>query len=192
MGRSMPSMSKVAAYWSRNFTTADVAEGVFGDDFYGSYIGWGEPFCFGCNWLAPVDDTKPPERSWSDAGSWLERAHVVPHSFGGSDDAFNLIPLCHSCHRMMDRAVFSGKVAGYEATIEMVKGIESCQWGIQAYTDLLHREAQGSAQKALEILEELRREFPGSKDLTDVQIDNILEIKYGISRGSDGPESVPR
>lgn len=71
-------------------------------------IGWGEPFCFRCGWLAPVLEAAdhPPEwdfrrvisRVWGDASGWLERAHLHDRQFGGNDDPLNFAPLCVLCH----------------------------------------------------------------------------------------------
>jgi hypothetical protein len=41
------------------------------------------------------------EAAWRQAGRFLDRAHLVDHMFDGSDDASNLIPLCHFCHKDM-------------------------------------------------------------------------------------------
>lgn len=68
------------------------------------YIGWGEPFCFGCGWLAPVNDAnteKALPRVWRTASEWLDRAHLKDHCLGGSGKPDNLVMLCHLCHSAM-------------------------------------------------------------------------------------------
>lgn len=70
-------------------------------------IGWGEPCCFRCGWLAPTpeaadyrdkDPAKAIDRAWNAASGWLERAHLHDHANGGNEEAFNLVPLCPLCH----------------------------------------------------------------------------------------------
>jgi hypothetical protein len=57
---------------------------------------WGVPFCFACEWQAPVEPDRPA--SWNKANSWLDRAHLRDRAKGGPDSAHNLVPLCHLCH----------------------------------------------------------------------------------------------
>lgn len=124
--RSMPSMADIARYWSeewigdRRDNQPCLVERTFGNRFHSLMIGWGEPFCFGCGWLPPVNDEQGLDRAWSDAGSYLYRAHIVPNSFGGEDAAFNLIPLCAYCHSSLDKRVFSGEIVGYESFCKAV------------------------------------------------------------------------
>lgn len=73
-------------------------------------IGWGEPFCFKCGWLAPVKEAADHPTSWSfarvrsktwdGAGGWLEKAHLHDHFYGGSMEPLNLVPLCPPCHEL--------------------------------------------------------------------------------------------
>ena len=46
----MPTLNKIAEWWADQDT-----DPTYGDRL--SVIGLGEPFCFRCGWLAPVDDT---------------------------------------------------------------------------------------------------------------------------------------
>jgi hypothetical protein len=56
------------------------------------YIGFGEPFCFACGWLAPVPDGQPD--SWDLAlKKWLFLTHVA----GQEDTVENTVPLCATC-----------------------------------------------------------------------------------------------
>jgi hypothetical protein len=57
----------------------------------------GEPCCFACGWYSEHWDKETPKASWERAT--LERAHIVPRSLGGVDDASNVILLCSPCHR---------------------------------------------------------------------------------------------
>jgi hypothetical protein len=176
----MPAMTNIARYWSEDFSGKEgrILD-VFGNQFESLYIGWGEPFCFGCRWLAPVDDTQHPSKSWNDAASWLERAHIVPVSFGGDNSLSNLIPLCRQCHREMDRRVFRGEIAGYRAFIEGVKQIPRIGHGTQMFTDFVFGHPHfGDAQSALEEVKTwggtLREWF------YDSYIRRILKIFYGV------------
>ncbi len=87
--RVMPSMAAIVDYWA--------SQGA--DPRWASwYIGWGEPFCFGCAWLPPVDRRKD---SWHAARIWLDRAHLEDHCVHGDDTPPNIVPLCRICHRAM-------------------------------------------------------------------------------------------
>lgn len=55
------------------------------------------PCCFACDWHSERWLKATPKASWERAT--LERAHIVPSSRGGSDDASNVILLCAPCHR---------------------------------------------------------------------------------------------
>lgn len=55
------------------------------------------PSCFACGWHSEHWAKATPKSSWERAR--LERAHIVPRSLGGSDDASNIILLCNPCHR---------------------------------------------------------------------------------------------
>jgi hypothetical protein len=85
-----PRLSQIAAAWAKH---PDI-EAVL-PELRALWIGWGEPFCFRCGWLAPVKDG-----AWDDAGGWLERAHLHDHDHGGSSDPLNLVPLCPLCHEL--------------------------------------------------------------------------------------------
>lgn len=54
------------------------------------------PCCFACGWHSERWTKATPRASWERAT--LERAHIVPSSLGGSDDASNVILLCSPCH----------------------------------------------------------------------------------------------
>lgn len=75
---SLPSRAAIAAHWSTvpiewtDGTTHPMEHDVHA--------------CWACD--LTTEDCGP-----------LERAHLVPRSLGGSDDASNLVLLCRSCHR---------------------------------------------------------------------------------------------
>lgn len=87
---SMPPMDRIVQWWMTNEPDVSKAR----------YIGWGEPFCFRCGWLAPVPDTQDPMQAWRRSSGWLERAHLVNLSTGEPDanEPWNLVPVCVLCH----------------------------------------------------------------------------------------------
>ncbi|WP_305779506.1 hypothetical protein [Nocardia nova] len=92
-----------------------------------NWIGWGEPFCFGCNWLPPVPDGRVD--SWQVANSWLDRAHLHDRVFGGADAPLNLVPLCHLCHDAMPAS------RSQEYGLKWVEERVRCGPAWQLYTD---------------------------------------------------------
>lgn len=91
------------------------------------HIGWGEPFCFACGWLAPVPSNR--KQSWQTANKWLDIAHLKDHFEGGPEEPFNLVPMCHLCHQAMP------PFADRDAALEWVKArpLRCGYW--QLYTD---------------------------------------------------------
>jgi hypothetical protein len=123
--RGMPTLYGIVQYW----------RGRYGEVFpnlKASYIGWGEPFCFRCGWLAPVDDTQATLAAvWNSARGWLDRAHLQDLALGGSNGPENLVPLCRQCHDIMDP---------YESRAEAIAyvndGIPADSWW-QMHTDAI-------------------------------------------------------
>lgn len=101
----MPSLAKITRAWEAlgedrlRETFPDLA--CFG-------IGWGEPFCFRCGWLAPTKEaadypkgwpaSRTIDSTWEGARGWLERCHLQDHRSGGTAASLNLVPLCVLCH----------------------------------------------------------------------------------------------
>lgn len=72
-----PTKTEIATYWAIEGAKRELNPG-FVDLF--------EPSCFACHWCAPRwDEAKQP---W-EAATGLERAQVVVHSTGGSDEPSN-------------------------------------------------------------------------------------------------------
>ena len=100
---SMPALSRVAVYWARS----DEMDELFPEAKV-RLIGWGEPCCFRCGWLAPTKEAAEYPSNWKDervfrltwdgAKGWLERAHLQDHEYGGEEVPENLVPLCVLCH----------------------------------------------------------------------------------------------
>lgn len=130
--RAMPAMSRIAAHWR------DHSEGLV---WLRSHdIGWGEPFCFACGWLAPISSSgipsdTPPDTClvilWRRASPWLDRAHLQDRCAGGPDAPDNLVPLCHLCHAEMTEREFFSREAG----LAWVRTHTRCEASWQAYTD---------------------------------------------------------
>ncbi|MFE2477837.1 HNH endonuclease [Streptomyces sp. NPDC059389] len=83
---SMPSKWTIATFWSDSPRIGTFAP----------HLQLDEPCCFACGWFSERWKKATPQASWQRAT--LERAHIVPRSLGGSDDAANLLLLCRSCH----------------------------------------------------------------------------------------------
>jgi hypothetical protein len=69
----MPSLQEIAQFWHDRNAALDVP----GPWLLSVYIGLGEPFCFKCQWLAPVTDGPGV---WDKATSFLDRAHLITRS----------------------------------------------------------------------------------------------------------------
>jgi hypothetical protein len=88
-----PSLYELAVFWKDQ-------EDVPGD--WVKFRGIGEPMCFRCGWMPPVDDEQELSKSWRDAGRYLDRAHLADYVITGDNSLRNMIPLCHyPCHRTM-------------------------------------------------------------------------------------------
>ncbi|MGA4840639.1 HNH endonuclease [Streptomyces sp. G45] len=83
---SMPSKWSIAQFWARSPSINQFAP----------HLSLDEPCCFACGWFSEHWKKATPQASWQRAT--LERAHIVPKSLGGPDDADNLLLLCRSCH----------------------------------------------------------------------------------------------
>ena len=109
-------------------------------------IGWGEPFCFRCGWLAPSKEAAdypgfwPASRvldaAWQGSSGWLERCHLQDHCYGGTTNALNLVPLCVLCHEEQPPCREQGKGIAFVNSASPREGI--APW-IQMVTDELGR-----------------------------------------------------
>lgn len=93
----MPRADEIIDYWRE-----DAAELLPGLNAH--WIGWGEPFCFRCGWLVPLPEPYVAT-TWNAVGGWLERAHLIDHCIGGSNDPDNLVMLCGFCHDAMPQLI---------------------------------------------------------------------------------------
>ena len=84
---TVPSKWRIAQHWA---TSPD--RSTFAPRMYDL----GEPCCFACGYYSEHWDKDTARASWERAT--LERAHIIPASLGGSDDASNLLLLCTACH----------------------------------------------------------------------------------------------
>jgi hypothetical protein len=85
--RKVPTMWQVAEYWAGR------------DEFQ---FDLSEPQCFGCGVVSDWDEDfagQTPAQRWTDASSWLERAHIVGRACYGLDGPQNTALLCRLCHR---------------------------------------------------------------------------------------------
>ncbi|MBM0203251.1 HNH endonuclease [Micromonospora sp. STR1s_5] len=87
---AMPSHYEIALWW---FEHQDPAARPFVLDL-------GEPACFGCRWYADgceASDAVTLKAAWA-LRAKLDRAHLRPHSLGGSNEPSNIVLLCRVCH----------------------------------------------------------------------------------------------
>ncbi|MFB7162263.1 HNH endonuclease [Streptomyces sp. NPDC056242] len=84
---SIPSKWKIAQHWDASPRRSDFAPHLLLD----------EPCCFACGWFSERWSQATPQASWQRAN--LDRAHIIPRSLGGPDDASNLLLLCRPCHQ---------------------------------------------------------------------------------------------
>jgi hypothetical protein len=134
----MPSLAKITDYWADAAETAAVLPSLAAHS-----IGWGEPFCFGCGWLAPVSDGPNAWRLQQVSG-WLERAHLVGHFLGGSSEPDNLVPLCHFCHEDMPELIEDRSVA--LAWVDERRSLVPREDLWQMFTDAVAKPGRGSRQ----------------------------------------------
>ena len=99
----------IAQYWAGRLDCfpRDEAESRFPENLCW-WIGLGEPYCFACHILMPVEDGLGM-KSWQQASRFLDRAHLVDRSQGGLDGPQNVMLLCKQCHREMPE--FTGEEA---------------------------------------------------------------------------------
>lgn len=133
--RSGPSLLTIARWWA---TETDELPRAY---FRG--IGLGEPSCWACGWLPPVDEYADwahqyPDadhdwllrQTWKPAGQYLDRAHLKDHTAGGESKPFNIVPLCHfPCHR--DMPAFDDR----DAALAWVAARPDKHWFYQMMTD---------------------------------------------------------
>ena len=113
---SMPSHFAIFDYWKDKCITKD------GDVYFEEEIllnkvdaecvitDWGEPQCWACGKIIPVENEKNYEE-WIKANDFnkiyscktltknVERAHIVPKAISQNDDPSNLFLLCPRCHK---------------------------------------------------------------------------------------------
>lgn len=128
----MPSLQQIVSYWSGLENLYNIFPLL-----KSSWIGWGEPFCFKCGWLAPGD--LYVYEDWRGARGWLQRAHLRDASCGGSNDLFNLVPLCDLCHTLQPSCLSTEKGIAYINLMEIDGNRIPEKWGSwwQGYTDSL-------------------------------------------------------
>lgn len=154
----MPKLSAISLVWEE--MDSDELRSLFPDlRCFG--IGWGEPFCFRCGWLAPSPEaadypqTWKAERAinaaWDAATGWLERAHLHDHRFGGEEDALNLVPLCPLCHEQ--QPFCRTREEGIAFVNEGADVPEVMRAAVQMFTDTLCRDIRRPGkEKALRSL----------------------------------------
>jgi hypothetical protein len=148
----MPSLARIAGYWSDLDVTDLAAAFPYLDALA---IGWDEPFCFRCGWLAPVVPAASNAAwgaCWNAAAGWLERCHLYDHALGGSSDVANLIPMCPLCHR--EQPPFDSPEMGIAFVNSRSIRRRALEAFVQAYTDKCYTGRRpGGSRQALRLLE---------------------------------------
>lgn len=80
--RSMPSVIKIYRYWGETLVRLNKFDSIY--ELVEGNLG----VCWGCGMY--------------NNGYSLERAHILPRSFGGTDDVSNLHMLCSKCHSITE------------------------------------------------------------------------------------------
>jgi hypothetical protein len=130
--RRTPKIGVVVRHWREH------APATF-PDIKAAYIGWGEPFCFRCGWLAPRPEILSQvtvDALWATAHGWLQLAHLHDHAAGGGEHPGNLVPLCELCHRAMpefpagtDRAIEWIRVGQPSSCTQWWQIASDARWG---------------------------------------------------------------
>ncbi len=132
----MPSLRTIQRYWEMHQDTLTVFP-----DLEARMIGWGEPFCFRCGWLALVKDWAAYTRgsnedkmtkTWNGAAGWLERCHLQDNMSGGSEQPENLVPMCVACHEQQPPS------KAWATGVAYVNENVRCPPGVQVLTDMLY------------------------------------------------------
>lgn len=136
--RGMPPLDKIAAHWHsqpeqiRRTLRSQYTAGATALNTRRHYLGWREPFCFACGWMPPVKVAERHKswKAWNTASKWLDRAHLIDHSLGGSSEPGNLAPICHLCHDGMP------PFTEHEPAWEWVINHSQAEWEWQLWTDV--------------------------------------------------------
>jgi len=81
----MPSLNTIVKYWEAEYEAGRPTPWL-------PTFEWHEPECMACGYLAESWGNK----DWSKAK--LDRCHIIPRAFGGSDEPSNLVLMCKRCH----------------------------------------------------------------------------------------------
>lgn len=106
----MPSTLSIAEYWEL---------GNPDNPDRGLHCDVGEPACWACG-VYVIGDGEGTEEAYASVSEWLERAHLIAHAAGGSEQVSNLVLLCHMCHKDMDREL--GLNTDRELALDWVRG----------------------------------------------------------------------
>lgn len=97
----------IANYWKDKYISSDGSETSKGEPVV---VDFGEPVCWACGKPVVGDYEKSSQedksvdykRLWNDrrVKNGLNRCHIIPGSFGGTDSPDNLFLLCPSCHTL--------------------------------------------------------------------------------------------
>jgi len=176
----MPSLGAIQSYWDDHW---DELLATF-PEIRARSIGWGEPFCFRCGWLAPVKPATTAERvpqAWNSAAGWLDRCHLQDHAEGGSEDPSNLAPMCMACHRWQpvsetreDGIAYVNEPVRVPTWLQVATDRDLASYPKDGHKDLSYWRVVGeyfeSAWRGL--VEGVRRGNPATRDSPEFRVDS--------------------
>jgi hypothetical protein len=167
-----PTVGQVAAYWREH---EDELPWLLSHA-----IGWGEPFCFACEWLAPVPDYPAvaeehpnwdpdhvERKTWDQAKSaGLEVAHLVDYTVRESNAIHNLVPLCSLCNRKYMPRGFKTR----SSALDWVKNQERQEERILRVLSIVQNDYPRQHERMVEASERLGAEYrAGTIDSDEMQ-----------------------
>lgn len=109
---SPPEYSKIAEYWHDKYITKEIKVcDQYEKDAIPVILDWKEPACWGCGifndqlYVDPsYSELSKMNNNWEvwnlpSAKLCYQRAHIIPHSGGGSNELSNYFLLCRQCHQ---------------------------------------------------------------------------------------------
>lgn len=145
---TMPSKAGIFEYWMNWL-----------DD---NGVDWGEPSCWACKkTFGGKYDIKNPNAGREEIiENWnrvpLQRCHIIPKQFGGSDSPSNLFLMCIDCH---------DKAPDTRSREAFLKWVDNQNWFTNIYNEVTHEiktyEIEDKADRVLELLsdEKIKKEI---------------------------------
>lgn len=107
-----PKYSQITEYWHGKYLTKDIKiVDTYVENSIPIIDDWGEPSCWGCGLFnesiykdSTYQQLVKTDNYWDiwdlpTAKICYQKAHIIPHSVGGSNDVSNYFLLCRQCHQ---------------------------------------------------------------------------------------------